>query len=379
MAKAHINYQMLSWARERSGMTASEFAKKCQVSEEKLLAWEAGTQDITFKQAMKYAEKAHVPFAYLFLATPPHEALAIPDLRTLDARPCQELSAELRDLLKLMLQRQAWYKEYLQQQLAEPNSVVGRCKVTDGVNTIVKDMRQTLSIAQHPQRGRWEDYYRDLVGRIETQGVLVMRQANLGHISRAFDIEEFRGFALSDDYAPIIFINHNDAAGARLFTLIHELCHIWLGQSGISDASSRTQRREEMLCNAVAAEFLVPGEEFSQLWQQTAGNWQEKIPVLEAHFHVSAWVLARRALTLDFISQQDYSAYIAARRTAYKDKESSTGPSYYQTKKAQISGLFSRAVVSEALSGRLLLREAGQLLGGMKPKNISLFAKELGI
>ncbi|GGX08599.1 ImmA/IrrE family metallo-endopeptidase [Undibacterium macrobrachii] len=378
MSTANINTQMLSWARTRSGIALSDFAQKCHVDEDRLLAWESGETALTFSQAMHYAEKAYIPFGYLFLSTPPEDELPIPDLRTIDGQGVQRPSAELLDLVKLMLQRQEWYKDYLKQHLSEANTIVGRFSVSDGVTTIVQDMRKHLNIGEHPQRGNWEDYYRDLVKRIESLGILVMRQAHLGHFTRPLKVEEFRGFAIVDELAPMIFVNHADAMGARLFTLIHELCHIWIGQSGLSDGSTQTQRQEEILCNAVAAELLVPEQEFRSLWIDQLENWQANLPALEARFHVSTWVLARRALTLGFISQEEYGFFISAKVKAHKNKEAN-GPSYYTMKKAQISTAFSKAVVTEALSGQLLLREASALLGGIKPHKIAHFAKELGL
>lgn len=379
MAIANINTEMLIWARERSGFSVSEFARKCQVTEEKLVGWESGAKEITFNQAMTYANKAHIPFGYLFLDKPPIEELPIPDLRTVESRALDKASPELIEVTKLMLQRQEWYKEYLRQHFSAPCQVVGRFSVQDSVMKIVSDMRSKLSVGAHPDRGSWEDYYRDLVKRIEENGILVMRQADLGHHTRPLKVEEFRGFAIVDELAPIIFVNHADSPGARLFTLIHELCHIWIGQSGISDGSPSTHRKEEVLCNGVAAEFLVPEAEFSNLWSHAVDDWTENLVILEGHFHVSRWVLARRALTLIYIHSDEYASFIAEEKARYKKQSGNGGPTYYKTKKSQISQLFSKAVVSQAMAGQLLLREAGQLLGGMKPGNIANFAEELGI
>lgn len=379
MTTANINTDMLTWARERSGISVPDFARRCGISEERLREWESGERKLTFNQAMRFAEKAHVPFGYLFLAKPPKEVLPIPDLRTLEGQGVQRPSAELLDLVKLMMQRQEWYREYLQQHFAEANPYVGRASYSDSVESIVEDIRACLGVEPHPTRGKWDDYYRDLVQRIESLGILVMRQGNLGHHSRPLNVDEFRGFAIVDEYAPIIFVNHSDALGARLFTLIHELCHIWIGQSGISDGNTNTHRQEEVLCNAVAAEFLVPAQEFRALWQHDSESWEDNLPPLEAHFHVSTWALARRALTLNFISQQEYGRYIFEQKMRHEQRKGSGGPTYYQTKKAQISRQFSQAVVGEALSGQLLLREAGELLGGIKPGKIETFARELGV
>jgi Zn-dependent peptidase ImmA (M78 family)/transcriptional regulator with XRE-family HTH domain len=379
MSTANINPEILIWARERSGFSVPQFARKMGKGEERLLEWEEGQRPMTFKQAMTFAEKAYIPFGYLFLSEPPVEELPLPDLRTIDGQALQRPSAELLDLIKLMLQRQEWYKDYLRQQLVEPSGIVGSFSNNNAVTAIVADMRVKLGVAEHPNRGGWEDYYRDLVSRIEALGILVMRQGNLGHSTRPLQVNEFRGFAIADVYAPMIFVNHADAPGARLFTLIHELCHIWIGQSGISDGDAQTHRREEVLCNAVAAEFLVPEHEFMMLWQPGLDRWRDNLPVLESHFHVSKWALARRALTCRYISQEEYLRYIADEKEAFRNRESSgSGPSYYVTKKSQISQNFSKAVVTQALSGQMLLREAAQLLV-MKPSNISNFAKELRV
>ena len=184
MSTANINTQMLTWARERSGIAVAEFAQKCGVSEERLLEWESGDRMMTFNQAIIYAERAYIPFGYLFLAEPPIDELPIPDLRTVDGHGVPRPSVELLDLIKLMLQRQERYKEYLKQHLSEPNTIVGQFAVHDGVPAIVQDMRAKLNVAEHPERGKWEDYYRDLVKRIESLGILVMRQGDLGHFSR---------------------------------------------------------------------------------------------------------------------------------------------------------------------------------------------------
>ncbi|MEL4428336.1 XRE family transcriptional regulator [Shewanella mangrovisoli] len=379
MSNAKVNKAMLTWARERSGYALHEFARKMNVTEQKVSQWEADEREITFVQAMAFADKAHVPFGFLFLSQPPVENLPIPDLRTVDSAELKRPSAELIDLLKNMLECQDWYRDYARNQLLQPVEIVGSFHIGQGIAAVVADMRSKLNIPPHPKRGNWDDYYRDLVRRIEALGILVMRQSSLGHHSRPFSVDEFRGFAMCDEFAPIIFVNHADAPGARLFTLIHELCHIWIGQTGLSDGDANSHRTEERFCNAVAAELLVPTDEFQALWRSDLDSWKQNLPDLEAHFHVSPWALARKALTLGLISQAEYGAFIKAQIDAFKEREASgSGPSYFKTKKAQISQLFSKAVVSEALNGKLLLRDAGWMLG-MKPASVTKFAQELGV
>ncbi len=353
-------------------------ADKLNITEDKLEAWESGDKPPTFKQAQNFASKTHIPFGYLYLQTPPDEELPLPDLRTVGGEQPQRPSAELIDIVQIILQRQQWYLEYLHDQELDESPHIKRFNTRTPVATVVNDMRQTLGVAAHPERGSWEEYFRLLIHKIEDAGILVMRQADMGHFTRPLSVAEFRGFAIYDPIAPVIFINQADAPSARLFTLIHELAHIWIGQSGISDAKPTTQRQEEILCNAIAAEFLVPENEFEQHWRELE-DWRRNAAVLEAHFHVSKWVIARRAQSLGKITIQQYQQYVDDLREQYRRREkNSGGPTYYTTKKGHLSERFSRALVSETLSGRVLLREAGQLLG-MKPHNITKYARELGI
>ncbi|NQY84337.1 MAG: ImmA/IrrE family metallo-endopeptidase [Alcanivorax sp.] len=375
---AKINPDILSWARERAQLSVSVLARKLGVNEKSVEAWERGDKRLTFRQAQQYAAKTHVPFGYLYLKCPPKEQLPLPDLRTVGGQRPQRPSAELIEMVQIVLRRQEWYAEYLRDQGAERNELVGRFTIQSGVHVVVQHMREALRVPAHPTRGTWEDYFRLLVQRIEEVGILVMREGFIGHYTRPLSVQEFRGFAIADPLAPVIFINQADAPKARFFTLIHELAHIWIGRTGISDASPRTERQEEVFCNATAAEFLVPGKEFEDQWRDLE-NWRDNLPELEAHFRVSTWVLARRALTLQKISADEYQRYIRELQEEHRNRERENIPmSYYQGRKGHVSQTFSKALLSEALSGRVLLRDAGRLLG-MKPSNLAKYAKELGV
>lgn len=375
---AKINPDILGWARERAQLSISVLAGKLGVNEKKVEAWESGEKRLTFRQAQQYAAKTHVPFGYLYLKRPPVEELPLPDLRTVGSRRPVRPSAELIEMVRIVLRRQEWYAEYLRDQGAERNERVGHFTTQSGVRAVVEDMRGALQVPPLQTRGTWEDYLRLLVQRIEEAGVLVMRESFVGHHTRPLSVQEFRGFAIADPLAPVIFINQADAPKARLFTLIHELAHVWIGQTGISDASPAAERREEVFCNAVAAEFLVPAEEFERQWRDL-DNWRENLPDLEAHFRVSTWVLARRALTLNKISADEYHRYVRELQEEYRNREKESIPiSYYQGRKGKISQTFSKALLSEALSGRVLLRDAARLLG-LKPSQLAKYARELGV
>jgi hypothetical protein len=148
-----INHRMLTWARERSGASLPEFARRCDVDTERLLRSESGEETLSFKQAQVFVSKAHVPFGYLFLREPPQEELPIPDLRTLENRGVKRPSAELLYLIKLTLYRQQWYKDHLQNELVGPSPVVRRMSIDLPVHDLVNDMRRMLDVPAHPVRG----------------------------------------------------------------------------------------------------------------------------------------------------------------------------------------------------------------------------------
>jgi Zn-dependent peptidase ImmA (M78 family) len=207
--------------------------------------------------------------------------------------------------------------------------------------------------------------------------VLVMRSGIVGNNThRKLDVGEFRGFAISHSLAPVVFINSSDAPSARLFTLLHELAHIWLGCSGISNAVPGNTRREEVVCNGVAGEFLAPSVVFAELWAASSQDLAVRVAELAQRFHVSRFVIIRRALDMDLVDQETYSTFYRAELDAFRAADGGGG-SFYRNAGAKNSARFAKAVIAEAFSGRLLLRDAGKLLG-VQPSKIRDFAEQLG-
>lgn len=362
MTHALVNPSLMSWSRLRAGLTAADLAKSLPVKTAKILEWEAGASRPTFRQAQQWANLAHVPFGFLFLRAPPQDVLALPDLRTVGGAAPVQASVDLLDMVRDVMRKQAWYLDYLKEQEQAPLSFVAKFTAASAVTDIVADIRNTLDTDSIPAQPNSEEYLGQLVNAAESAGILVMRSGMVGaNTRRKLDVGEFRGFAISDQLAPVIFINIADAPNARVFTLVHELAHLWIGSSGVSSVSPLNKRREEVLCNAVAGEFLVPEPLFIRAWRATE-DWRATLPELSAMFHVSRLVVARRACDLGLVSAAAYSAYYRAELQAFQQKKSSGG-SFYRSAGTRNSKRFSRAVLSEALSGRLLLRDAGKLLG----------------
>ncbi|MBV7546800.1 ImmA/IrrE family metallo-endopeptidase [Pseudomonas sp. PDM26] len=376
--EALINPDVLRWARERASLSTSTLAKSLGTQEDNVLAWEQGKKKPSFNQAMNYARQTYIPFGYLYLSQPPVESLPLPDLRTINGKRDHGYSLALMDTIRWAMERQEWYRDYLISQGVTENRIVGRFSVSDSVAVIVADIRATLGIPNKPNRGDFDDYFKDLISKIETAGILVMRNSIVNNnTSRPLFVEEFRGFAISDKLAPVIFINTADCPEPRLFTLAHELSHIWIGRSGVSDGGPANHRAEEILCNTVAAELLTPEREFLASWEADV-EWQENIPPLTKFFHVSGWVIARRALTFNLITPSEYGAFIARKIAEYKARSKNGTQPYNRLQTGRVSKTLATAVASEALSGRMLYRDAARLIG-VKPHKLSDYSKkELG-
>jgi Zn-dependent peptidase ImmA (M78 family)/transcriptional regulator with XRE-family HTH domain len=376
MSQALINPSILSWSRQRAGLSEFDVAHGLPVKPEKVFEWESGESLPTFKQAQKWATIAHIPFGFLFLKSPPAEELPLPDLRTVGGAVPSKPSLNLIDTIKDVLGKYHWYLEYLNEHQSVQLPFVGRFSVDESVGQVVADMRQTLGVVENTARPAYDEYFRTLVAAAEAVGILVMRSGIVGaNTHRKLDVGEFRGFALSDAKAPVVFINSADAPSARLFTLIHELAHIWIGSSGISSGSINIGRQDEVFCNAVAGEFLVPEASFLEGWNHNV-EWFENLPILASHFRVSKLVIARRACDLNLISNTYYSNYYLTELESFRNKEKSGG-SFYLNAGAKNSNRFSKAVLAEALSGRILLRDAAKLLG-LQPSKIKTYAASLG-
>ena len=138
---------------------------------------------------------------------------------------------------------------------------------------VSRAMREVLSFSLEKQLSlsNWEEALKEFTQHVEDAGVLVMSNSKVENNStRKLLVQEFRGFALSDPLAPLIFLNTADSKAARMFILVHELAHLWLGDSGISDVgiSQDGMHNHEVWCNAVAAEFLLPRDALESVYKK---------------------------------------------------------------------------------------------------------------
>ncbi|WP_338805149.1 ImmA/IrrE family metallo-endopeptidase [Xenorhabdus griffiniae] len=332
---------------EKSSLSLSVhyIAEKFNKPVDIIIGWEDGKESITFSQAQKYADLTHIPFGYLYLNEPPYEQLPIPDRRTIGSIG-KPVSLELKDTLNDVLIKQDWYREYAKANDFNEVDVVGALSINNSVTDIVNLIKNRINIPIPPTRGKWTDLLSLLVKKIESLGILVMRNGVVkNNTHRPLSVEDFRGFCIADSYAPVIFINTNDAKSAQLFTLIHELAHLIIGQSAISDLSNYSHAKEEVFCNAVAAEYLTPKELFLKEWV-THIDLGENMDHMVSMFRVSRWVIARRALDLKLIAQEAHDAFI----NSINEKNPSTGGGdYARSQKVRISERLAVAVATQAL------------------------------
>jgi len=382
MAEALISPQVLRWARERARLPASVLAEK--VSKRAPL-WEEGEARPTFLQAQKLAKLLHIPFGYLFLNEPPVETLPLPDLRTVGDVVSGEISSDLREVIHDALRKQSWYKDYAVEQGLEPLPFIGN--FSDGGNPadVARNIASTLGINDglRSSVSNWKEFLSVLISKAEDAGILIMHSGIVGNNThRPLNVSEFRGFAISDPIAPLIFLNWKDAEAARIFTLIHELAHLWIGESGISDLSLAKETASialdsEKLCNAVAAEVLVPEMSFRDRWNaqlSIADNANDMI----RHYRVSSVVIGRRAYELDLCTWHEYIEFYQEESRHWQQSSGSGGGNYYLNVRTRLGKRFAKAVVVSVQQGRLLYRDAGHLLG-VKPANIQHLSKELGV
>jgi hypothetical protein len=254
--RVDIKPELLRWARSRSGLDAETLARRFP----RLDTWERGESLPTLKQLESFARATHAPVGYFFLQAPPVEDVPIPDFRTAGNRHIEPPSPDLLDTIYLCQQRQESYRDFARSEGREPAPFVGSASLTDDVEVTAAAIRIKLGFDLEERRRMpaWTDALRRLIEQADAVGVLVMVNGVVGSNNRRkLDPQEFRRFALADNLAPLVFINGSDTKAAQMFTLAHELAHIWLGLSAVSDAqaSQAPEHGVERWSNRVAAEL----------------------------------------------------------------------------------------------------------------------------
>lgn len=381
MTTVPASVPVLRWAAQRARLDEGELAVRFK----KWPLWLSGEAQPTLKQLEDFARLTHTAIGYFFLPQPPALALPVPDFRTLRDEALREPSSDLLDTLYLCQQRQDWYREHARLHGVPALPFVGSASVQEPPETVAQRLRETLGLSVEARRRlpTWTDALRQLIAKAEDAGVLVMVSSVVGANShRKLDVAEFRGFALADALAPLIFLNGADSKAAQMFTLAHELAHVWLGESGVSDtqAGQVPEQKTERWCNQVAAELLMPLEELRASYQRDVPIPAE-IQRLAREFKVSTLVALRRLFDAGFINQTAlWQHYREEQERLHTMKErASTGGDFYRSLGARVSKRFARAIVASTLEGLTSFPDAFRMLGVRKTATFYEAARELGV
>lgn len=377
-----VRAALLAWATKRSRIAQDELASRFP----DLYAWENGEKQPTLKQLEKFATATHTPIGYLFLTEPPAEHLPIPDFRTMGDVEVGEASPDLLDTVYQCQQRQEWYRDYARVRREGPVPFVGSLTTETDIVDAARAMHEVLSYASEVRGPTWAEALRRLIETADRRGMLVMVSGIVGsNTHRKLDPEEFRGFALVDDLAPLVFVNGADTKAAQIFTLAHELAHIWLGQSAVSDpdVGASPANAIEQWCNRVAAEFLVPLDMLGDVDADEPGMTGELERVARI-FKVSTLVVLRRIFDAGLLTESRYRSAYARERDrvlAIMDErpDGSSGGDFYNTQPVRVSKRFARAIIESTREGQTLYSDAYQMLGFKKHATFEELATRLGV
>ena len=374
-ARVAVSQSVLSWALQRSGRTFEKALTKFP----KLGDWMDGSGQPTLHDLEKFAAYTHTSLGALIMPEPPDEALPIADMRTRESAAIARPSGNLLDTIDRYQQFQDWYHDYALEQGAEKLPFLGSASTQDNPHMIARRVRELLRLdrvnATSPDQ--WQ---RDIVKALEDVGALVMMSGIVGNNTyRPLSTDEFRGFSLYDDLAPLIFVNVADEPySAQNFTLLHEFAHLLLGHSALSGGDRLLGGTgEESWCNRVAACVLLPDE--------TLTAFDEAITVLDyravaRRFGVSAEVALHRLHGVQRIGDEHYHELLEAVRADYGDeKRRNGGGNYYNTLTARLGRSFATAIVTSTLEGRTGFTESFRMIGTHKREVFDELARHLQV
>ena len=368
MTRIAVSGNVIQWAWERSGISLEKLEERFP----RIRQWMDETHHPTLKQVEKLAKRTHTPLGYFFLTEPPEEKFPIPNFRTVTAKAVYHPSPDLLETVYIMQRRQAWAHEFLIEQGEQRLPFVGSAKISDNFNDVAKNIRIMLGLengwaAQHPS---WTHALQAFRLAIEKIGILVAGNGVVGNNTRRkLSVSEFRGFVLNDEYAPLIFVNAVDYKAAQMFTLAHEVAHVWFGSSAAFDLyrlMSPTNNATELACNRVAAEILIPESELRDFWPFVVEE-DDPFQAIARRFRVSILVAARKAVDLELIKMPEffdfYSDYVRNQDRIKKERKKARGGDYYASQTTRIGRRFGAMVIGATKEGKLLYSDAYSLTG----------------
>jgi len=318
--------------------------------------WISGEDYPTYNQLVELSKRFNVPFGYFFLEKLPKYDLPIPHYRTIKENDFIP-SEELLDTIKFAQKIQEWSKDILLEWGNTNIEFCGKYKNNYDLNAIVEELKKIFDINEGwaNSQNTWKDALKYLVSKAEEKGIIVLLNGIVGNNThRKLNVEEFRGFVLYDEIAPVVFINNNDALSAKIFTLIHEVVHLLIGQSASFDLRNfqSADDKIEKFCDKCTAEFLVPEKEIKNVYRN------HNIDELARHFKVSQIVILRRLLDTSVITQQKFYEKLKEMYEIEIKKPEKGGGDFYHTIPNRLSKRFLYILNRAVKDNIVLFRDA---------------------
>jgi len=353
MKVTNININILKEILQRMPEKEMQVKKKFPKYEK----WLEGKDYPTYNQLVELSKIFNIPFGYFFLEKLPQRKYPIPHYRTNqngDFNP----SSELLDTILFAQKIQEWAKDILLEWGQEKLPFCGKYKDNYTIEGVIEELKRIFEIENNwaSRKSTWTEALNYLIEKAEEKGIIVLRNGIVGNNThRKLNINEFRGFVLYEEIAPVIFINNNDSISAKIFTLIHEIVHILIGQSASFDLRylQSANNEIEQFCDKCTAEFLVPAEGIINIYTQ-----KTDLEELARYFKVSQIVILRRLLDTSLITQQEFYLQL---KDLY-EKELRITPSsrgiFYHTIPNRLSKRFLYILNSAVKNNTILFRDA---------------------
>ena len=370
MLKVNVNIELFKKILELHPQKVDEIQKKFN----NYNYWLIGSDKPTYNQLDQLSNYLKIPFGYFFLKEFQKQEFPITHYRNVNDRPF-EPSQEFIDTIKIIQTRQEWLKDILTEYGHTKLTFSGCVNLDTDIKQTVQSIKENLDLIDFKAIDfeNWQSVFIYLIQQTEKAGICTVINGIVGNDThRKLNVDEFRGFVLTDDIAPFIFINNNDAKSAQIFTLAHELAHIWLGESASFELRNlqAADYQIEKYCNSVAAELLVPEEELKKQFSKN-----ENIKYLSNYFKVSQIVIARRLLDLNQIDKTDFFNFYENRFNKEKIKSKSKGGDFYNTVPYRISRKFGEIIYRATIEGKISYRDAFKLTG-LRAKTFDNYFKE---
>jgi Zn-dependent peptidase ImmA (M78 family)/transcriptional regulator with XRE-family HTH domain len=366
--------EVLIWARETAGLSVEEAAKKLGVSPRRLSEFEKGEREPTRNQIVAMSKRYYRPLVTFYLSKRPNDSERPRDFRSLPEHPPPGSEALVSALIRDVSSRQYLIKAALEE-LEESQLLpfVGSVRMADGGDVAVEALQRLLGVSREDFRAERtvDGAFSLLRSSAEKAGIFVLLMGNLGTHHTDIDVRVFRGFALADKFAPFVVINEKDSRAAWSFTLLHELVHILLGETGISGYDGGDEI--EKFCDTVAAKFLLDPAELSQIQLRDRPSLRtltERISAFSSPRKVSrkmvAYNLLRSNLITGALYQELSTSFDAERRQRREEDEKEGGPNYYVVRRHRLGPGLISSVDRMISAGALSTSKAGLVLG-VKP------------